>query len=165
VQETGLIGARRISAPLASLRRLARNARRFAYLSLLFSRWTPGNVRANSSARAFWCRHRSYPSLSPWPSVPQDVTGIHQTAGLEREAAAPDALRQAIGHSKTGTVTNLHLNEIRKIRVPCPPIEMQDAFVAQVVKIRALENDQATSRHRTDDLFQSLLHRAFQGEL
>ncbi len=77
----------------------------------------------------------------------------------------PDALRQAVGHSKTGTVTNLHLNEIRKIRMPCPPLNVQEHFVSRVTNIRALEAEQAASRRRLDDLFQSMLHRAFEGEL
>ena len=77
----------------------------------------------------------------------------------------PDALRQAVGRSKTGTVTNLHLNEIRKMRIPCPSMETQESFVQQVTEIRRLEAEQATSRTRLDDLFQSMLHRAFNGEL
>jgi len=78
---------------------------------------------------------------------------------------APDALRQAVGRSKTGTVTNLHLNEIRKMRVPCPPMETQVSFVRQMTEIRELEVSQATSRTRLDALFQSMLHLAFNGEL
>jgi hypothetical protein len=38
-------------------------------------------------------------------------------------------------------------------------------FVARVSEIRAMENEQTTSRRRLDNLFQSLLHRAFKGEL
>ena len=37
--------------------------------------------------------------------------------------------------------------------------------VYQPLLIRALEADQAASRGRLDDLFQSMLHRAFNGEL
>ena len=36
---------------------------------------------------------------------------------------------------------------------------------ARVSEIRAMKTAQAASRRRLDDLFQSLLHRAFQGEL
>jgi hypothetical protein len=34
-----------------------------------------------------------------------------------------------------------------------------------VAEVRALETKQAESRRRLDDLFASLLHRAFRGEL
>lgn len=76
----------------------------------------------------------------------------------------PDALRQAIGYSKTGTVTNLHLNEIKKMRIPCPSIDTQLSFVRRVIEIREMEAEQAKSKSRLDALFQSLLHRAFEGE-
>lgn len=77
----------------------------------------------------------------------------------------PDALGQAVGRSKTGTVTNLHLNEIRKMHIPCPSMEQQASFVQQATEIRVLEEKQTVSRSRLEDLFQSMLHRAFSGEL
>lgn len=46
-----------------------------------------------------------------------------------------------------------------------PPLPLQKAYSARIAEIRALETTQAVSRRRLDDLFQSLLHRAFQGEL
>lgn len=46
-----------------------------------------------------------------------------------------------------------------------PPIATQEQFAAHVTEIRALEAEQAKSRSRLDDLFQSMLHRAFSGEL
>lgn len=51
------------------------------------------------------------------------------------------------------------------VSIPTPPIGLQEAFGQQVAEIRALQAAQAASRKRLDDLFQSLLHRAFQGEL
>ena len=54
---------------------------------------------------------------------------------------------------------------IRSLRIRVPSMERQRAFATRVLETRALEADQASSRRRLDDLFQSLLHRAFQGEL
>lgn len=45
------------------------------------------------------------------------------------------------------------------------PFSFQYNFAARVTDIRTMENEQAASRYRLDDLFQSLLHRAFKGEL
>lgn len=39
------------------------------------------------------------------------------------------------------------------------------SLVARVTEIRAMQADQSASRKRLDDLFQSMLHRAFEGEL
>lgn len=60
---------------------------------------------------------------------------------------------------------NINLKTLRDIKLVVPPIELQRTFAARAAEIRALEAAQADSRKRLDDLFQSLLHRAFQGEL
>jgi type I restriction enzyme S subunit len=52
-----------------------------------------------------------------------------------------------------------------QIRIPVPPLSLQRQFAERVAEVRALEENQAASRQRLDDLFQSLLHRAFRGEL
>jgi type I restriction enzyme S subunit len=46
-----------------------------------------------------------------------------------------------------------------------PPLPLQKEFAARVSDIRAMQAEQAASRRRLDDLFHSMLHRAFQGEL
>jgi hypothetical protein len=42
---------------------------------------------------------------------------------------------------------------------------LQKEFAQRVSEIRELEEAQSSSRRRLDDLFQSMLHRAFNGEL
>jgi type I restriction enzyme S subunit len=53
------------------------------------------------------------------------------------------------------------------IRVPVliPPIALQKQFAKRVTEIRELEASQAAGRIHLDSLFQSMLHRAFNGEL
>ena len=46
-----------------------------------------------------------------------------------------------------------------------PPLPLQKEFARRMKEIRALEAAQAASRRRTEDLFQSLLHQAFNGNL
>ena len=60
---------------------------------------------------------------------------------------------------------NINLKTLRELDLFVPPQELQRAFATRVAEIRQLEATQAASRQRLDDLFQSLLHRAFQGEL
>ncbi len=45
------------------------------------------------------------------------------------------------------------------------PLLILNKFASHVSEIRALESSQSSSRKNLDDLFQSMLHRAFQGEL
>ncbi len=52
-----------------------------------------------------------------------------------------------------------------QIRIPVPPLPLQQEFARRVTEIRALEAAQAASRLRLEALFQSMLHRAFNGEL
>ena len=59
----------------------------------------------------------------------------------------------------------LNAGLLKRLDVPLPPLVLQKEFAARVTEIRAMQADQSASRKRLDDLFQSLLHRAFEGEL
>jgi type I restriction enzyme S subunit len=67
--------------------------------------------------------------------------------------------RGAIGQS------NINAQELKAIPIPVPPLPLQKEFAQRVMEIRELEASQAASRLRLEELFQSLLHRAFNGEL
>lgn len=73
----------------------------------------------------------------------------------------PDALQQATGHSKTGTVTNLHLNEIIKMTVPLPSVDEQEKFVEFIESAKSLRAIHVEALRQADHLFQTLLHQAF----
>lgn len=60
---------------------------------------------------------------------------------------------------------NINLKILRELSLVVPLLEIQRAFAARVAEIRKLETAQTASHQRLDDLFQSLLHRAFRGEL
>jgi type I restriction enzyme S subunit len=63
------------------------------------------------------------------------------------------------------TVPHISPHNIRSFTVPVPPLALQKEFAQRVAEIRELEAGQAASRHRLEALFQSMLHRAFNGEL
>ena len=56
-------------------------------------------------------------------------------------------------------------SELSALKLPIPPLPLQKEFAQRVAEIRELEAGQAASRQRLKALFQSLLHRAFNGEL
>lgn len=85
---------------------------------------------------------------------------IHSTF-LAEWLNTPDALKQATSHSKTGTVTNLHLNEIEQILVPLPTRSDQERLVALITQSRALRSTHVEALRQADHLFQTLLHDAF----
>jgi type I restriction enzyme S subunit len=75
------------------------------------------------------------------------------------------ALRQATSHSKTLTVTNLHLVDIRKILIPCPDLSEQRSFVRDATRISQACINAASAVSTAESLFNSLVQRAFRGEL
>jgi len=68
------------------------------------------------------------------------------------------------GKTTSGLVT-ISTRIVKNCRIPVPPLELQKEFAERVTEIHALETAQATSRTRLDALFQSMLYRAFKGEL
>jgi type I restriction enzyme S subunit len=64
-----------------------------------------------------------------------------------------------------GTQPNLNTGMLKNFRIPVPPLALQEDFAHRVTEIHELEARQAASRERLDALFQSMLHRAFRGEL
>jgi type I restriction enzyme, S subunit len=63
------------------------------------------------------------------------------------------------------TVPHISPSNIGSFAVPIPPLSLQREFAERVSEIRKLEAEQVASRVRIDDLFQSMLHRSFNGEL
>lgn len=56
-------------------------------------------------------------------------------------------------------------NDIYDIQIPLPPISLQNKFAETVQKVEAIKEKQDKSRKDIDDLFSSLMQRAFRGEL
>jgi type I restriction enzyme, S subunit len=69
------------------------------------------------------------------------------------------------GAKVTQTIANLALGQIKQFKLRVPPMSLQKEFAQRVAEIHELEATQSQSRQRLDNLFQSLLHRAFNGEL
>ena len=59
----------------------------------------------------------------------------------------------------------LDSEKLKAVPIPLSPLPLQQAFARRVTEIRALKATQAASRQRLESLFQSMLHRAFCGEL
>ncbi len=76
------------------------------------------------------------------------------------------ALKPLIQAKASGVMTRIITKSVlEKISVISPPLPLQHQFATRVAEVRVLEAQQAAGRQRLDDLFQSMLHRAFRGEL
>ena len=76
------------------------------------------------------------------------------------------ALKGVIQHQAGGVMTGI-INKSTLESIPAirPPLPLQKEFGHRVTEIRELEAEQARSRRRGEDLYQSMLHRAFNGNL
>ena len=73
---------------------------------------------------------------------------------------------QELKRLSLGTNTKyLTLGILKNIKIQQPVSALQHEFARRVTEIRALEAAQAASRLRLEAPFQSMLHRAFNGEL
>jgi type I restriction enzyme S subunit len=88
---------------------------------------------------------------------PQHFTTFMNLPSMKRRLAG--MARGAVGQA------NINSKELKSIEFPVPPVKLQCEFAARVSEVRAMQTEQAASRCRLDDLFRSMLHRAFQGEL
>jgi type I restriction enzyme S subunit len=70
-----------------------------------------------------------------------------------------------LADSRGGTQQFVGLGTLRSINIPLPPISLQSEFAARVEEIRSLELNQSAAEQTLESLFQSLSHRAFEGEL
>lgn len=61
-------------------------------------------------------------------------------------------------------VPQLNKQDLSPLKIAIPPANIQNEFVQRVNEIRDMEAVQSSSRQRFDALFQSMLHRAFNGE-
>jgi len=62
-------------------------------------------------------------------------------------------------------VPDLHLDQIRKFLIPLPPMSRQQDFAKNVTAVEHLKAAHRSSLQELDQLFASLQHRAFRGEL
>jgi type I restriction enzyme S subunit len=63
------------------------------------------------------------------------------------------------------TRPRVNLAEIRNLNIPLPSLPLQKEFAKLVENIEAEKVRQAESKKKLDELFQSLMQRAFTGEL
>ncbi|MCG8557124.1 MAG: restriction endonuclease subunit S [Proteobacteria bacterium] len=109
--------------------------------------------------------------------IPLAITTKHlATITLNRDVAEPEFVAQAIHRhpailaqihqaNRGAIMSGLNLGLIKSLVVRLPPIEIQRAFGAFTKRLRdSLENQEA-ARSESEDLFGSLVGRAFSGKL
>jgi type I restriction enzyme S subunit len=109
--------------------------------------------RFEAVAASYFIRIR----LDPTREHPQHFTTFMNLPHMKQRLM--EMARGAIGQS------NINAQELKAIPVPVPPLPLQKEFAQRVRQIRELESAQAQTRARLDDLFASVLDKAFKGKL
>ena len=84
---------------------------------------------------------------------------------LHEAMASKEVKRQADRSVKGAGVPDLHLVEIRSFKLPLPPMQVQRDFVKQTEKIHGIQERMRSNLKETENLFNSLVQRAFRGDL
>jgi type I restriction enzyme S subunit len=70
-----------------------------------------------------------------------------------------------LGKVRAVTADNIEFNQIKEFSFPLVPIEIQNQFAERVQAIEAQKQQAQLELAKSEELFQSLLLRAFKGEL
>lgn len=77
----------------------------------------------------------------------------------------PSTLKLASDLLHGQTRVRISMGSLRGLRVPVPPISLQETFAARVTQVQIEQQKLIESQAALDELFASLQHRAFRGEL
>ena len=112
--------------------------------------------------------------------VPSSIGGayISQHVAILRldSSLRPDFVSMFLSHPQGGqlqiartqygqTKPGLNFEQIRSFEIPCPPMQKQQKFAQIIHKFERLRAQQREAQRQVEHLFQTLLHRAFRGEL
>ena len=73
--------------------------------------------------------------------------------------------RFLLGKVRAVTADNIEFRQIKKLPFPAPPITLQNQFAERIQAIEAQKQQAQAALQKSEDLFNSLLQRAFKGEL
>jgi type I restriction enzyme, S subunit len=84
---------------------------------------------------------------------------------LEFLLSLPEMKKYMTGETNTATIKGLYLKQIKSLKIPLPPIELQEKFASIVKEVEKLKEKQKKSEEDINELFDSLMQKAFTGEL
>ena len=84
---------------------------------------------------------------------------------LEKMLSLPNMNKYMTNETNEATVKGLYLKQIKKLKIPIPPIKIQNQFAEIVIKIERIKIHQNRSKQEIDNLIKTLMQKAFKGEL
>jgi len=84
---------------------------------------------------------------------------------LEHALKSDITLNQAINLKSGSAIRRIILRQLKSIKIPLPPIAIQNQFAKIVEKVEKIKQRQKESKQEIDNLFNALMQKAFCGEL
>ncbi|MBD1890519.1 restriction endonuclease subunit S [Coleofasciculus sp. FACHB-SPT9] len=84
---------------------------------------------------------------------------------LSAYLSSPGGKAQIDALDREGVKSGLNFDDIRSLKIIVPPFPLQEKFAQIVQKFERLRTQQREGDRQAEHLFQTLLHRAFRGEL
>ncbi|WP_282036529.1 restriction endonuclease subunit S [Saccharicrinis aurantiacus] len=84
---------------------------------------------------------------------------------LLNQIITPQLQDRLIGNKVEGARANISLKNVRELSIYIPPIALQNLFADRIQAIEAQKAQAQQALQKSEDLFNSLLQRAFKGEL
>jgi type I restriction enzyme S subunit len=88
-----------------------------------------------------------------------------ETKYLEHYLRTPALKGRMLRRANASSQANLFQGQIRELPVLLPPVPLQQEFARRVAAVERLKSSYQESLRKLDELFASLQHRAFRGEL
>lgn len=94
--------------------------------------------------------------------INKQLVNPYYILGLYRSSYGRNLIMQ---RANTATMTTIGQEGIEELLCPIPPLLLQEKFAQIVQKFERLRTQQREAERQAEHLFQTLLHRAFRGEL
>lgn len=101
------------------------------------------------------CTNQGFKSFIPTEAIKSEY--LYQLLKMSKE--------KIINMSSGATFKEISGGRIKELKIPLPPIELQEQFAEKVEKINSYIKEQQEELANAKQMFQSLLHHAFTGEL
>jgi len=94
--------------------------------------------------------------------APNDKCNVHYLHDCLKSVYFQREMKRYV---KGMAVQGINLGDVKELKIPVPPLSLQEKFASISLHFKKLRNESVKSKKMSESLFQSLQQRAFKGEL
>jgi len=84
---------------------------------------------------------------------------------LEYVLKESSSLNQAVTRKSGSAIRRIILKQLKEIKIIVPPLPLQEKFASIVKHVEELKENVKKTKQNSEELFNSLMHKAFEGKL